>query len=100
MFGPPFEETDTYLLLMARRAKKAVKALVSGEYLTHAPDFRASAWNTYAKIGPTHVIAGSQLVKGRSLRRAIWVVIAKTKKCLEELLKAGVVTSSFRLGGL
>ena len=99
IFSPPFEETDTYLFLMARRANKAVMALVSGDYLTNAPAFRASAWNEYAKTGRTHVIAGLPLVQGRPLRRAIWVIIAKTKTSLKELLKAGVVTSSFRLGG-
>lgn len=99
IFSPPFEETDTYLFYMARRAKKGVMALVAGDYLSNAPAFRASAWNEYADTGRTHVIAGLELVPGRKMRRAIWVVIAKTKKGLTELLKEGTVTSSFPLGG-
>jgi hypothetical protein len=99
VFSPPFEETDTYLFLMARRAKKAVIALIAGDYLTNAPPYRASAWNQYADTGRTHVIAGLPLVLGRPIRRAIWVIIAKTKKGLTTLLKPGTVISSFHLGG-
>jgi hypothetical protein len=99
IFSPPFSQTDTFLFFMARRAKKAVIALIAGDYLTNAPPWRVSAWNQYADTGRTHVIAGLPLVPGRPVRRAIWVIIAKTKKGLTTLLKPGTVISSFHLGG-
>ena len=86
IFSPPWEETDAFLFYAAKRCKKAVVALVAGDFLTNPPSFRARAWNAYAKNKKTHVIVGLPLVPGRPTRRAMWVVIAKTTRALKTLL--------------
>lgn len=97
VFSPPWEQSDAFVFYGAKRAKKAVMALVAGDFLTNAPNFRAKAWNKYAEEGKTHVIAGLPLVRGRPARRAIWVIIAKTAAGLKQLLKAGVQPCHLRL---
>jgi hypothetical protein len=99
VFSPPFEETDPYVFYMAKRCRRGMMALVAGDWLTNAPDYRRSAWNKYADTGRTHVIAGLDLVEGRKIRRTIWVVIGKTRNRLKELLKPGTIISNFHLGG-
>jgi hypothetical protein len=84
--SPPFNQTDSFVPLAEKRAKRAIMCLVAHDFLTNMPEERVIWWHDRLAQGRTHVVVNLPLVR-RGVKRCMWVMVFRTKAHKKAILR-------------
>ena len=89
IFSPPFPMADLFLVWAVNQDVPLVIMHVAGDFFTNAPEYRRTYLQPYEHNGRLLIVNGLPLVKGRNIRRCIFLVLFRDRYSVDRHLIHG-----------
>eukprot|EP00854_Cymbomonas_tetramitiformis_P000897 gene897-1406_t len=86
IFSPPFLLSDIFLMWAFEQPVKIWCFHLAGDYFTNAPHYRLRALKNKMDDGLVLFVSGLPVVKGRPMRRCLWIVIFANRSEMKKSL--------------